>query len=692
MDLKIDKDNGDDTGCHNHIVSASNTSAGKQGGPAVFDIPELAESVAQYLRLQDLAHLCLANKDFQAFFRPLYWRIFTFRSNSTLWTGSDNDSRRSPYRPTDMTVVTALSKNIHLLRSVELCICRNDLLRVLSPDLKIYHPDDDDDDLCKILKSVSTVRCTTLTRFTYKKFNDKFLAKGYRKTPDLLLSILYQNPCLVHLDLNTEVVLFYLSKFEAALLSLTSLRSLKISMAPEEATARRSTKLLLTLMNQHPSLEAILFGDWYSGHPGVRNQFYPDGEFEDVTDFAELEASESTALLMLEQQLRTPGTGGYPQLKRLEFPNGCHATWGGSFLSALFRSGLPNLVSLQVFSVRPTDELMELCRVGCPKLEQLVLRIGGRLAHDWIHRFPRMLRSIISPGISSLSSSYPLFQRHAETLSSLILTHVMQISSKVLHRLLMVCKSLKVFQLTVSLSQNTRRIDSRDYSDKDFQSGSWGCTGLEILTILDCGIYRNSDRRWDDPPDDSSSPEESRRYFWRQVGRLQRLRELEIGGREYPHVDEDRYLPLLIHELKLSWPEQLPEESSHEDQEEESGEDTDSDDDPNQGLLQLLRDLKLLQALRLTVATDFRWALPRQAEVEFMERNWPRFEEFSYEDQSQSREVTLLLAEEPHWRWFKSKRPSLQIIEKRKLDEPDDGFYQEEDDDYEYDFDESSAQ
>ena len=148
---------------------------------------------------------------------------------------------------------------------------------------------------------------------------------------------------------------------------------------------------------------------------------------------------------------------------------------------------------------------------------------------------------------------------------------------------------------------------------------------------------------------------ESRGHFWTQVGRLSKLQELVIGSTKVASNSDVCWTK----ELRLGAPTK-------------KGQDEEDDSckaEENPGLLHLLRGLRNLRVLRVRTDKWPRCILPKQAEVEFMEQNWPCLREFSYVNGYHDANGGLL-RNEPQWLWFKRQRPGLVVKGNANLDEP----------------------
>ncbi|KAF9914318.1 hypothetical protein BX616_008538 [Lobosporangium transversale] len=192
-----------------------------------------------------------------------------------------------------------------------------------------------------------------------------------------------------------------------------------------------------------------------------------------------------------------------------------------------------------------------------------------------------------------------------------------------------------------------------NYKDIDFRAGRWSCTGLEVLRLSNYVSFGS--QRVGSSSQGYKSYTEPRTHLWTQVGHLLRLQELEIGNTGFDSMPDVYW----IKDLRLEAPIIIGQDEEHDSCAAEG----------NQGLLHLLRGLRNLRVLRLR--TDYwpRWILPGQAEVEFMEQNWPYLRKFSYV--SSRHDVSGgSLEDEPQWGWFKHRWPELVINRNVNLNEP----------------------
>jgi len=240
----------------------------------LISIPELALLLAEDLDGRDYYRLCLTCKTLMQVFQPLIWREYEY----------DDYEPPHPF----------LAKNLVHLRNLSITI--NDPLSYRRPlgakPLAIYdfivgptaqdgiteteainrmvsfdgHIDDDSNsDDCNQNKP-----CTTLQQFQLQL---QFSEYGWDADMDFqsmvekfILRVVHLYTHLAEISLNSRLVLTFDGDLLKALLSLTRLRSLEISMDEVyESTQPTALNMAIELGHRHSSLESILFGGWTGG-------------------------------------------------------------------------------------------------------------------------------------------------------------------------------------------------------------------------------------------------------------------------------------------------------------------------------------------------------------------------------------------------------------------------------------------
>ncbi|KAG9060876.1 hypothetical protein KI688_007945 [Linnemannia hyalina] len=582
-------------------------SASKESQPDIFAIAEIAWLVSRFLDAVDLGRLCQTSKGLQNVFHSILWYHYVFTEDDCL--------------------TEALDRNMAYLRSLDLEVGLSDpeLFKVFGrcdslTRLHVCADDDDLDDFCD--------------------------DRNKKKYLHPLISTIGRQHHLTQLELNTLLVWRYPETFLPAFLALQQLQLLRVYMSVKGPTIPTALQMVMDLLNKHPRLEAILFGDWCcSEDSDDERSYYSDEDHSHFSDGDEDEDEignqEMDTFNELERQLRADG---YPMITKLELPPRQYRPYPATFLEPLFRSGLPNLRSLRLPRAETTTarDLGLVIRSGCPKLQHFTFSPGT----DNCDAFPEIynvlencnaLSSISVTCASMLNKRY--FCPHADTLTVLILPSFKTISSAILHQVLLRCSALKVLRLEKGFSGYATA-----YKDIDFKTGRWSCAGLEVLWLFDCVFF--GPRRVGSPSQGYKDYTESRRHFWTQVGHLSKLQELVIGSTKAASTSDVYWTK----ELRLGGPIKKGQDEKDDSRAAEE----------NPGLLHLLRGLRNLRVLRVRTDKWPRWVLPDQAEVEFMELNWPCLREFSYVN-SHHGANGWLLENEPQWKWLKLRRPGLVV-------------------------------
>ncbi|KAG0249667.1 hypothetical protein DFQ27_009881, partial [Actinomortierella ambigua] len=378
-------------------------------------------------------------------------------------------------------------------------------------------------------------RCDSLTRLHIWADDDDL--DVYYKNRDVkeylhpLISTIRRQHHLTQLELNTRLVWEHPETFLSAFLALQHLRLLRVYMTVKGPTIPEALTMVMDLLDEHPRLEAIRFGDWCCSEDSDTDSdedhsLFSDEEVEEVEEVEdEIGNEEMDTFNKLERRLRA---SGYPMITELELPPRQYHPYPATFLVPFFRSGLPNLRSLRLPNAETTmtRDLGLAIRSGCPKLQHFSFAPGASICGvfpeiDNVLEHCNTLSSISVTCASILNER--CFCRHADTLTVLILPTFKTISSAILHQVLLQCSALKVLRLEKSYSGFTSA-----YKDIDFKTGRWSCTGLEVLWLFDCVVF--GPRRVGSPSQGYKDYTESRRHFWTQVGHLSKLRELEFGS------------------------------------------------------------------------------------------------------------------------------------------------------------------
>ncbi|KAF8981774.1 hypothetical protein BGZ46_002296 [Entomortierella lignicola] len=329
-------------------------------------------------------------------------------------------------------------------------------------------------------------------------------------------------------------------------------------------------------------------------------------------------------LKSLEDAKRT--TGFSSNICSLEIPP-LHGGYPATFITTLVRDHLPNLERFTFPGVRfdPPVDPEEAYRGACSKLQHLSLtseqyksmtdRFIAECSKDLGLKSFRTgniyrTRNIMNHEIVLNT----LLQYHSATLEQIEITGYTFIESPVLQSILMNCRSLKRFWVQCS-SDLASAVDI-----KDIISGEWVCLGLKELrlTLTWAGgnnIYHK----------EAKVPRELAQKVYTQIGRLVKLEKLNIGYANH-------------------WP---------------MAKFFESDLTLSQGWLSEFVGFSELREFSMT--THF-WKKIGQAEVEFMNTNWPKLETIACSGDAFWCEVTYSdIQEMSHWRWLKNQRPWLVI-------------------------------
>ncbi|CAO3568727.1 unnamed protein product [Mortierella alpina] len=163
--------------------------------------------------------------------------------------------------------------------------------------------------------------CDSLNRLRFCA-DDDFSGEFYTGRTDKkelypLVSTIVRQHYLMQLELNTRLVWHRPEAFLSAFLALQQLSSLRVFMTVQGSTISTALVMAMDLLNKHPQLEAILFGDWRcSQDPEDLPSAYSDdrhGAFSDDDDVEDrTEDEEMETFNGLEHQLRPVDILGLP--------------------------------------------------------------------------------------------------------------------------------------------------------------------------------------------------------------------------------------------------------------------------------------------------------------------------------------------------------------------------------------------
>ena len=581
-------------------------------------IPEMAAMISLLLGLRDIARLSVSCKSFFSVYNPLLWKDYTFDPRKFALCGKQVPS----------VMMNAVRKNACLIRSVDVA--------------------DDDLDLVWTLSSVSDTKkdgnsrqkqtrqqqqnhgartdCINLKRFSFLVLNneDRCSKKLLFEGADRLCSLLTWNTGLTYLCLGSTVVLYCEGKsFLDILLSMKQLRALTISMSVRYHTFPTAIVLAMNLLNRHQRLEELDFARWM-GNSNTTVPFRKEKRRATRQDHVvPASTAEDTVLEELGKRQKSSSLDRvqYPRLKRIALPPRFNSRpYPTQFLLDFF-IGCPNLKDLTMphFELEQGSTLGKILREKCVQLSSITFPKKSGPIQIYTTKVSVLSILAIVPIMTAVraefihlsKTGFEILSRHLGGLTHLELTKVMTLTSEGLHDIMKAGQALKVLKI-LGVSQ------LGDYQDHIFEQGDWTCLQLEELSLYDLV--------------------DERPCFWRQVARLTKLRELEVGiSKDWDDVSSSAQ----AFELLLG---------GEDHQQQESGPVQDY------GQLQLLGGLKNLRALKIVSQSWPLWRYPGQAEVDFIDTNWPRFEEFSYKLNG-AEDESFPLVQDQHWRWLETRRP-----------------------------------
>ncbi|KAK3818654.1 MAG: hypothetical protein J3Q66DRAFT_368730 [Benniella sp.] len=589
--------------------------------PSIFEIPELVGLVAQYLSSQDIVHCTTTSKSWAHQFEPFLWRDIVLK-----------ESHPAPQ---------ALALNRHRIRSLRISINDSTNLHTLAADLP-YTPCSEPSQQLRDSTSSSTATGNNvffnlrIIRIDYGSLN--YVSDWRSLCLDYVLRILNQSPGLLRLSppydiLGDKVTSSQTESFLYAVAhKLPCIKELNIR--GEGALPKVGLEFLRVCL-YHPQLanlrcdfEIEELDDHLSEDFHQFNAFLSSME----DDKKAKEATGKSALGSPIKSLRLPGTiYGYP-------PN---------FVCTLLRSYLPNLELLHIPGVYvddaeapfPVESLRDAVAQGCPKLQHL--RCSWRDEHDV--DYEDAVKSIVEGckewGLKSFHCENlkedwgdgespcileTLLENHCETLEEVELVNCQEADSKNLGELFL-CRNLK----RVKIQQSTS-----DGAVIEFQHVKFGCRDLKDLQLTMAQPDMNPGTDYfgeEDEEEENEDPlpgghlERFGRWVRRkaeeaysEIGSLSKLESLSVGCQETDSQD-----PVFDHRYDLTL---------------------------EHGWLRQLAGLKELK--RLQMSSDF-WSEMGQAEVEFMDAEWPKLEKIEFSKNTKSQ------VKEHHWKWLQARRPGL---------------------------------
>ncbi|KAK3823038.1 MAG: hypothetical protein J3Q66DRAFT_330723 [Benniella sp.] len=453
-----------------------------------------------------------------------------------------------------------------------------------------------------------------LKELTLKSMNPRSIDPSFLSRT---VEVLYHTPHLTRFTITWDIVEFdqQLSNlFSAALTTqLPHLQSLSISITEMES------ELGLDIMKacfRHPQLTELLLNSGVVFSPSSDHAYRL--KFDELTeslldvDKAKTDCFQPAGLLLKTLRLPDMLPMGHPE----------------NFLVPFFKSHVPNIERLTVPLVQGTFDLQELEKaiaIGCPRLQHLssvwhACHIGyGETIISLIRGCAKAgLRSYHGKGLEDnrfiqmddiLKS---LLEYHAKTLEEIGLSGCNFIKSDSLASVLTCCKNLKTLRMVPALGGHVG-ITLRDAVLRE-----WICHDITVLHLWLGREVVVLDRKTE-----AEAIAQAAQRVYSQIGRLVKLEELRLGY----YLSEQASAPMESFTKDLTL---------------------------KHGWLNELAGLKQLR--RFQMATDY-WSCMGQAEVEFMDINWPKLESVSFDSMRFKNE----LLRKSHWRWLKKTRPQADL-------------------------------
>ncbi|KAF9280502.1 hypothetical protein BGZ68_007196 [Mortierella alpina] len=320
------------------------------------------------------------------------------------------------------------------------------------------------------------------------------------------------------------------------------------------------------------------------------------------------------------------------------------------------------LVDVEVLEVprlldnRPEEFYENIVRDYCPSLKHLILPPyddDSQMANNFIRaatglKTVRGVRLSDEIGWSSRQMIRTLVQYQSKTLEDVELMLCRMIRSCDQQALFVFCKQLKRFWMSPDgMSEGQHGTEFRDII-----TGAWSCLGMRELSLtlnrsIDVKATLEAMRQdslnkgtgdgeleVDEPYRAGDKEQERKATAWAakqafaQIGRLTALESLALGTDEGPH-GSDAWV------LESKWDLTL-----------------------SKGYLSELAGLKKLRHFHMR--TDH-WSMMGQAEVEFMDAEWPWLDYVTFDIYSMNNAQFLKEVKLPHWQWLQQKRPALPL-------------------------------
>ncbi|KAF9935976.1 hypothetical protein BGZ67_002837 [Mortierella alpina] len=325
----------------------------------------------------------------------------------------------------------------------------------------------------------------------------------------------------------------------------------------------------------------------------------------------------------------------------------------------VLRSDLVEIETLEVpklLDSRPEEFYEKMVRENCPALKHLIFPPYDDFTQIPDHfiqaatglKTARGFRLYDQIGYSSPRVIYGLAKHHSKTLEEVELMICRMVKSRAQQTLFTSCRQLKRFWMVPDgMSEGEHGIEFRHII-----TGAWSCLEMRELSLtlnrfIDVKATLEAMRRdssnkaagdGDVEMDEayrSGDKEQKRRatawaakQVFAQIGQLTALGHLALGTDEGPHGEDEEV-------LESKWDLTL-----------------------SKGWLDQLAGLRNLSHLHMR--TDH-WSYMGQAQVEFMDAEWPWLDCVTFDECSISKKQFREEISRPHWQWLQQKRPSLRL-------------------------------
>ncbi|KAK3823075.1 MAG: hypothetical protein J3Q66DRAFT_437489 [Benniella sp.] len=606
-------------------MATASTGVALASSPSLLEVPELVGLIAQYLSSHDIAQCMATCKAWKPLFESFLWRIVELKS----------------YYPAPQ----ALVHNRHRIRS--LSVAANDYVNLQTlaydlPDISSFRgpgylspvtpePLQEPDNLSKSSTARSnTFRSLRVIRFDYNSVEH---AHDWKRPLCLsyILRIINQSPGLVQLAPPESILSFSCDHAEPFLYILAhKLFCIKeLNIRGGNVSVETGLEFLRVCLN-HPQLAKL----------------HCDFRMEGLNDYFSIEDYElfDTFFTTVENDRKVKETAGKPVLgspiKSLILPK-TNEGYPPDFICTLLKSYLLNLEILDIPDIGEEEDepcqqsFEEAVAQGCPKLRHLRcswnddgylynIMIGiTKGCQEW------GLKSFYCRDLDDMGGILgTLLEHHFGTLEEVELMNCHSVQDTDLVELFE-CAGLEKVKIQQS---------STGRAAIELQDVRFGCYDLKELQLtlrlpeLDAEQDEFSGADDDDYYDDEdfSRRHELFSYWMRrrateaytEIGSLSKLETLSLNCVESENARNEG--------------------------------DFDSDLTLKYGCLRQLGGLKELKHFHM--ATDF-WSCMGQAEVEFMDAQWPKLETivFSCSDLN-------AIVEKPHWQWLQRRRPHLRYL------------------------------